>query len=117
MHSESATPSSESVSLFQRHANSLKGAIIFLLLLILLIPTAMIDGIIRERQSRQHEAVGEVAGKWGLSQIISGPVLVLPYEEISRNQVGQELNRELKHAYLLPDDLRITGEVFPIARG
>lgn len=108
--------SADPFSFFQRHANSLKGVIIFLLMLILLIPTAMIEGIIRERQSRQHEAVGEVAGKWGLTQTITGPVLVIPYERIVRNSAGQELNRELAYAYLLPDDLRVTGEVFPEKR-
>ena len=107
---------SDSVSFFQRHANSLKGVIIFLLMLILLIPTAMIEEIIRERQSRQNEAVGEVAGKWGLTQTVTGPVLVLPYQQITRNAAGQEQKWEMKYAYVLPDDLRITGEVFPEKR-
>ncbi len=107
---------SGSLSLFQRHANSLKGIIIFLLMLVLLIPTAMIESIIQERQSRQNEAVNEVAGKWGLTQTITGPVIVLPYEQITRNATGQELNRETKYAYLLPDNLRVSGEVFPEKR-
>ncbi len=101
---------------FQRNANSLKGVIIFFLMLILLIPTAMIEGIISERQGRQNEAIGEVAGKWGLRQTISGPVLIIPYAQITRDQTGRELTPELKFAYLLPDDLNITGEVFPEKR-
>ena len=83
-------------SFFHRHANSLKGGIIFRLMLILLIPTAMIEGIIQERQDRQNEAVGEVAGKWGLTQTVTGPVMVLPYEQITRTPAGQEMNRQLK---------------------
>ncbi len=116
MQNDSVTPFFDPPPFFQRHANSLKGIVIFVLMLILIIPTAMIEGIIGERQSRQNEAVGEVAGKWGLRQTITGPVLVLPYEQITRNAAGQELNRDLKYAYLLPDDLRIGGEVFPEKR-
>ncbi len=104
------------LSFFQRNANSFKGIVIFMLMLILLIPASMIESIIRERQNRQYEAVSEVAGKWGLKQTINGPVLVLPYEVISRNAAGQEMSRDLKYAYLLPDDLRIQGEVFPEKR-
>lgn len=107
---------SAELSFFQRNSNSLKGVIIFFLMLILLIPATMIEDIIRERQGRQNEAVNEVAGKWGLTQTVNGPVLVIPYQEISRNTAGQEMNRELKYAYVLPDDLHISGEVFPEKR-
>ena len=84
-------------SFFQRNANSLKGAVIFVLMLILLIPAAMIEDIIRERQGRQNEAVNEVAGKWGLNQTINGPVLVIPYEQITRNTrwAGNESRPEI----------------------
>ncbi|MEO6759549.1 MAG: inner membrane CreD family protein, partial [Saprospiraceae bacterium] len=103
-------------SFFQRYGYSLKGIIIFFLMLILLIPTAMIESIIRERQSRQYEAVNEVAGKWGLKQTLNGPVLVIPYEQISRDLSGREIERSMKYAYLLPDDLHISGEVVPEKR-
>ena len=109
------TPSSTS-SFSQRNANSLKGVIIFLLTFVLLIPTNMIEVIIQERQSRQYEAVNEVAGKWGLTQTLTGPVIVIPYEKIIRNETGQEKERETKYAYVLPDELHITGEVFPEKR-
>ncbi len=108
--------SGSDLSFFQRNANSLKGLVIFVLMLMLLIPASMIESIIRERQSRQYEAVSEVAGKWGLTQTINGPVLAVPYEIIMRNPAGQETNRDLKYAYLLPDDLQVNGEVFPEKR-
>jgi inner membrane protein len=101
---------------FQRHGTSLKGVLIFFLLLVLLIPTAMVEGLIREREGRQSEAITEVSGKWGRQQTLSGPVLALPYEQINRDEKGKEYSREAKTAYFLPDDLRIESQVAPEKR-
>ena len=48
------------------------------LVLILLIPIDMVEDLIRKRGYRQEAAVREVSKKWGLKQIISGPVLTIP---------------------------------------
>lgn len=101
---------------WQRQATSIKGALIFILLLVLLIPAAMIESLIRERSGRQQEAVAEVSSKWGQSQTLSGPVLVLPYQEGHRNAEGKELTWESKFAYFLPDELNVTGTVNPEKR-
>lgn len=98
---------------WQRQATTIKGVFILFLLLILLIPTVMIDNLIQERQSRQQEAVTEVSSKWGQSQTLSGPVLVVPYEIGQRNAEGKELAREDKFAYFLPDELKVTSTVNP----
>lgn len=101
---------------WQRQATSIKGALIFILLLALLIPTSMIDSLIRERQGRQQEAVAEVSSKWGQSQTLSGPVLVVPYEVGQWSTEGKELRRESKFAYFLPDELTVNGTVNPKKR-
>lgn len=103
-------------SFWQRQATTIKGVIIFILMLVLLIPTAMIDDLIRERQGRQQEAVAEVSSKWGQSQTLSGPVLVLPYQTIQRAADGKEIMRETKYAYFLPDELTVNGSVNPEKR-
>lgn len=103
-------------SFFQRFGTSLKGIVIFFLMLVLLIPTSMVESLIYERQGRQNEAIREVSSKWGQSQTISGPILVLPYEITHRNEAGKETHKETKFAYFLPDLLRINGQINPEKR-
>lgn len=103
-------------SFVQRNGTTLKGAIIFLLTLLLLIPTNMVESLIWERQQRSTEATAEVAGKWGNAQTITAPVLVLPFEKISRDDKGKEFGREKKYAYFLPDELKINGTAAPETR-
>ncbi|MCC6461652.1 MAG: cell envelope integrity protein CreD [Saprospiraceae bacterium] len=112
-HSESAGPES---GFWQRQGTTLKGVIIFFLVLVLLIPTFMVEGLIHERESRQNEAVLEVSNKWGNQQTLSGPVLVLPYEQVFRDQKGQETSRQTGYLYFLPDELKVNGSVNPEKR-
>ena len=49
------------------------------LILILLIPLAMIDGVLDDRLARRNEAVADITASWGKEQSIIGPVLCLPY--------------------------------------
>lgn len=48
------------------------------LALLLLIPVTMIGGLVGERQTRRDAAVEDIASKWGASQTMTGPVLVVP---------------------------------------
>ena len=49
------------------------------LILLLQIPIAKIRGIIKEREQTRQDAVSEVTAKWGSSQSLIGPVIVVPY--------------------------------------
>ena len=66
-------------NILQKSKLLIKGLIIGGLVLLLLIPAIFVQNLIREREQRQKEAVVEVSSKWAGKQIISGPVLVLPY--------------------------------------
>ena len=72
-------------STFQRISQWLKESLIIKLLaigfiiLILLIPNAMIQGLISERDHRQDEVAKEVSQSWGGNQEVEGPVLSVPY--------------------------------------
>lgn len=103
-------------SFFQRFGTSLKGVVIFFLMLALLIPTSMVESLIYEREGRQGEAIQEVSSKWGLRQTITGPILVLPFEQTKRSSDGKEVFTETKYAYFLPDELRVNGQVNPEKR-
>ena len=86
------------------------------LVLILLIPSAWIDDLIQERQSRSDQVMQEVADKWSGSQTIAGPILVIPFkkqEVIDRGKDGKEIREHIEKAYFLPEALNIAGTVKP----
>ncbi len=92
------------------------------LVLILLIPLAMITGVLRERLQRRNEAVADITSSWGSEQNVIGPVLGIPYQykfkavkEVPAPD-GKMERREVEEngtaiAYFLPETLHITGDV------
>lgn len=106
----------EEPNFWQRQGATIKGLVIFFLVLVLLIPTFMVADLIHEREGRRSEAIMEVSSKWGQQQTLTGPVLVIPFETVSRSEDGKSTVREMKYAYLLPDELRTSGAVNPEKR-
>lgn len=100
----------------------LKILFIALLGLVLLIPMVMISGLVKERSLRKLEVGREITSKWGQSQEISGPVMVIPYEKeiVSRiNEAGQVktiVAYQTEYLHLLPNKLRVSQEVKPEIR-
>ena len=99
-----------------------KLVIIGVLILLLMIPTVWISFIVHERYQRKQSVVREIAGKWGASQIVSGPVICVPYTVLATNpeygekMAAQNLPNEktipvTKYIYLAPDSLDISGIV------
>jgi inner membrane protein len=100
----------ERVSTRLRNSQTLRLVTVGILVLLLQIPVAMIGGLVSERTNRGEEAAAEVSAKWGGRQVLSGPMLVVPYlhtwTETSRN--GHSVERTgFRHASFLPDELRI----------
>jgi inner membrane protein len=86
------------------------------LILILLIPSAWISSIMVERQERAEQVIDEVADKWSSNQMVSGPILVIPYrkqEIIDRGKDGTEVHEHIEKAFFLPEALDINGTVSP----
>lgn len=98
-----------------RTSTMLKLAVIGILVLILLIPTAMLQSLISERESTRNMAVAEVSSKWGNEQVIGGPILSIPYETTYKDEKGQ-VQRQTEYAHFLPDDLQFDGSVRPEKR-
>lgn len=76
------------------------------LVLVLLIPTLMIEGLVRERKYTSRDAQIEVSQKWGLEQSIAGPILTVPYKEFYNRT-----NFNTRFAHFLPDMLNIKGDL------
>src|SRR5512138_3844054 len=60
---------------------TLKAGLIGVIVLILLVPLAMLDGLISERSVLRNQAFGRVAAGWGGSAVIGGPALIIPVEQ------------------------------------
>lgn len=96
-----------------RTSTMLKLAVIGILVLILLIPTEMLQSLISERESTRNTAVAEVSAKWGAEQVIGGPILSVPYE-IATSDENDPVRTE--YAHFLPDDLQFDGRIQPEKR-
>ena len=81
-----------------------------LLVLIMLVPLGMVEGVIEERAATKAQVEEEIGAQWGPPQTVSGPVLVIPYEttRVQTNSDG-ELRTivEKHHAVFTPESLRI----------
>jgi inner membrane protein len=105
----------EKLSFWARNRVVFKAIIIGILTLLLLIPTAMIRQLIVEREGRQEEASNEISSKWSGKQTLTGPVLSIPYYEKYKDDAGN-VKTVIKYAHILPENLSITGELFPEKR-
>ncbi|WP_332764722.1 cell envelope integrity protein CreD [Pseudomonas koreensis] len=92
---------------------------IALLILLLLIPLLMIDGVIDERQQLRDGVLDDIARSSSYSQQLSGPVMVVPYRKVVRtwktnektNQRYEEVGEERGRLYFLPERFDLDGQV------
>ncbi|MEJ7643895.1 MAG: cell envelope integrity protein CreD [Chryseolinea sp.] len=112
----------QSLNIFERFNRWIQESImvkllsIGFLILILLIPASWIDEVIVERQERATEVVQEVSAKWSGSQMVTGPILVIPYvrrEVVDLGKEGMEVHDYPEKAFFLPESLNISGTVNP----
>ena len=81
------------------------------LILIMFLPAQLVNSLINEREQRQKDVVSEVSSKWAGKQTITGPVLMVPYKEYASKDGKTTVTTKI--AYILPDELHITGEMQP----
>jgi inner membrane protein len=91
------------------------------LILVMLLPLAMINGVLSDRLARRDEAVTEITSSWGSAQNIIGPVLGIPFHyqfksmkdttmpdgHVERREVEETL---VANAYFLPESLDVSGD-------
>jgi inner membrane protein len=93
-----------------------KLGLIGFLTLLLLIPSNLIQDLIRERQNRQNEVIREISDKWSGSQLVNGPVMVLPYKTmISQKDADGKISYKetMTNIYILPEILNIASHADP----
>jgi inner membrane protein len=87
--------------------------VIGFLILIFIFPSFLVQELVKERSQRQASAVGEVSSKWGESQTVIGPILVVPYYPYGpvAQFKGTIDPANLRLAYFVPESLDIKGNV------
>ncbi len=113
--SQPAVPVIDRVNQWIRTSTMLKIMVVGILVLVLLIPTNMVQSLITEREATRNGAVQEVSDKWGNAQTIAGPVLSVPFTVTEKDEKGRTTTHT-EYAHALPDDLQITGTVQPEQR-
>ena len=98
-----------------KHSVVFKMLVIGILILVLLIPLTMIEGVIREREDTRIYAENDIIGTWGGEPTVGGPFLTVPYIMRTKDDEGHvQEYRQL--ARFLPDLLEIRGSVLPETR-
>ncbi|MDB4924190.1 cell envelope integrity protein CreD [Mucilaginibacter sp.] len=81
-----------------------------ILIILLLIPSFMIESLITERAKRHDEMEKDVSDKWSASQLIQGPVLVIPYKRQLKDRDASNkviIKEVIENFYVLPENLHI----------
>ena len=89
------------------------------LILLLMVPILMIDGMIEERQSLRDGVLEDIARSSSYSQKIVGPLLVVPYRKTvrewkTRDKTGERYLEESEvggRLYFLPERLSVGGDI------
>lgn len=96
-----------------------KFSTIALLILLLMVPIGMINGIIHDRKASQKDVVEEIAKSSSYSQKLVGPILVVPYVKKIREwkvdpdtKVRYQAESRLDgHLYFLPSAFLVDGKL------
>ena len=98
---------------------TLKLGAIALLIVLLLIPLLMIDGMIQDRQQLRDGVLEDIARSSSYSQQLTGPIMVVPFRKVVRtwktnektNQSYQEIGEQRGRLYFLPERFELDGKV------
>ena len=95
-----------SVAPGEKRSQSLGLKILFIALISLglLIPDLIMMSLISDREHAQNTTVAEISSSWSGEQLISGPIITIPYDSISPDDTGGKVR-------LLPESLNFNANV------
>ncbi len=105
----------ERIGQWIRRSVMLKLVIISFLVLLLLIPTSLLQGLITEREYTRNAAITEVSSKWGGQQTVGGPVVSIPFRVTEKDEKGRTVTTT-QYAHFLPENLKISAQILPEKR-
>ncbi len=103
------------INQWARNSISLKLSVIGVFVLILLIPSEMVQSLIRERETTRNQAVSEIWRTWGDRQVLAGPVISVPVVSLKSAAAGTA-ESYTRYLHFLPENLSVSGEVTPVLR-
>lgn len=95
---------------------SVKMIIVAFLAILLLIPSILIQEIIRERLELSEKVKNELYQQWGGKQVVAGPVLNVPFSVIEPSTGSQVPAERNGVAHFLPETLGVEGTLSPETR-
>ena len=95
---------------------SVKMIIVSGLAILLLIPSFLIQDIIRERIALSQKVKNELYSQWGGKQVVAGPVLNVPFSVTELGENNQVINERHGVAHFLPEILKTDGVMYPETR-
>ena len=95
---------------------SVKMIIVSGMAILLLIPSLLIQDIIRERIALSQNVKNELYAQWGGKQVIAGPVLNVPFLVTEEGEKNQGINQRHGVAHFLPETLKTGGVLYPEIR-
>lgn len=98
-----------------RNSISLKLIVIGIFVLVLLIPSGMVQSLISERESTRNLTISEIWRTWGDRQVLSGPVISVPIVTAQQTTAGN-IETSTRYLHFLPENLTVTGTVTPVIR-
>jgi inner membrane protein len=103
------------INQWARNSISLKLMVIGLFVLILLIPSELVQSLISEREATRNETISEIWRTWGDRQVLAGPVISVPVVT-NKSVAGGTIESTTRFLHFLPENLSVSGEVAPIKR-
>lgn len=94
----------------ERRSVSVKVAVIAILILVLLIPVGMIENVVDDRMQVESIALMDIRNAWGGEQLVTGPVLRLPFRT-QRTSGDGLLYTEDEVAFILADELSMSAQI------
>jgi len=92
-----------------KNSHFIKAVLLAGVILLLQVPITKIRGVISEREQTRAEALEEVTVKWGKSQSVIGPTIIVPY--VNRSLRANYRTGQPEYAVFLPEELKISGSV------
>ena len=103
------------INQWARNSISLKLVVIGIFVLVLLIPSEMVQSLIRERETTRNVAISEIWRTWGDRQVLAGPVVSVPVVT-GRALPNGTFESSTRFLHFLPENLTVTGEITPVIR-
>ncbi len=94
---------------------TLKAVMVGFLIILLLIPSFMIQGLIKERQDRSRETIEKINSKWSDAQTICAPILSVPYT-VSSMGPNDKLQYQQHVLNITPEVLDVKTKLSPEER-